>query len=51
MKVINWLTAPRNDRNCFKVFGRSLSLIPCDFVLTGEVPVRVYLKPIQSILS
>ena len=51
MNLLNWLTAPRNERNCFKLVDRSLSLIPWDFVLIGEIPVRVNLKPSHSLHS
>ena len=47
--LLNWFTAPENDLNSFKLVGLSLSEIPCTFVLIGEMPELVSLKPNHSI--
>ena len=51
MKILTCLTAEKIDRKCFNLVGRSLSFVPCGFVLTGDVPVRVNLNPSYSMLS
>ena len=51
INLLNWLTAPKNELSCFKFVGRNLSLIPWDFALTGEMPVRVNLYSSHSMHS
>ena len=33
MNLLNWLTAPRNERNCFKLVGRGLSAYTLGFCI------------------
>ena len=46
--LVNRFTSPKTDRNSLRFVGLSFSIIPCTFVLIGEMPELVNLKPNHS---
>ena len=50
INLVRWWTLPRNDRNCFSVFGLSSCVIASVFVTRGVIPLGVIVKPSHSLM-
>ena len=50
INLVRWWTLPRNDRNCFNVFGLSSFVIASVFVTRGVIRLGVIVKPSHSMM-